>query len=206
MSYSTEALALRADYSRSKTVTKTYFEWLWCWIIPSSGGEGEPWREFIRAVRNCIAKSPWGVGMLLWQLCAALQDLLLQPCGDTEMECGPGTTALLGHLHRAIRNSPLSNPSPSPLPSLWILCWCSQAIGWVSVFLPWTHVHKLEQVSLSAGSVLPCPEFLFPWDLRCNGNTATAGNRPQASHQCHKAKGFFWLWFSSWLAWSLVQL
>lgn len=46
--------------------------------------------------------------MLLWQLCAALQDLLLQPRGDTAMECGPGTTALLRHLGRAMTNSPLS--------------------------------------------------------------------------------------------------
>lgn len=146
MSSCTEALALRADYSRSKIVTKTYSECLWCWIMPSSGGGGEPWIEFVRAVRNCTAKSPWGVGMLLWQLCAALQDLLLQPRGDTEMECGPGTTALLGHVdRRAITNSPLSNPSPSPLPSpsLWVLCWCRPGRGLgFSVFTlnPWAQV------------------------------------------------------------------
>lgn len=183
MSYCTEALALRADYSRSKTVTRTYFEWLWCWIIPSSGGGGEPWIEFVRAVRNCTAKSPWGMGMLLWQLCAALQDLLLQPCGDTEMECGPvlqpcldTCTGTLEIPHWAI-----------PVLHLCLLLLCEfsagagQAMGWVSVFLPWTHVHKLEQVSLSAGSVLPCPYSHGLWGVMAILPLLVTGLRLQIS-------------------------
>lgn len=191
MSYCTKALALRADYSRSKIVTKTFFEWLWCWIIPSSGGGGRPWIE----CEELHSQEPMGCGnaALARTCCCSHVELqkwnvaqVLQPCLDTWTE--PWEIP-----HWAIS-----------VPHLCLLCeffaGAGQAMGWVSVFSPWSHVHKLEQVSLSAGSVLPCPEVLFPWDLRCNGNTATPGNRPQ----CHKAKGFFWLWLNSWLAWSLV--
>lgn len=72
--------------------------------------------------------------MLLWHLCAALQDLLLQPHGDTE--CGPGNTGLLGHLDRA------KFPTESPVHHLFLLLLCEfsagagQAMGWVSVFSP----------------------------------------------------------------------
>lgn len=138
--------------------------------------------------------------MLLWHLCGALQDLLLQPRGGTEREFGPGTTRLLGHLDRAITNSPLE----SPVRHLFILSEFSagagEAMDWVfSVFT----LNPCAQVGAGflVSRISPmCLEFLFPWDLRCNGNTATAGTRLQASHQCHKAKGFLWLWLISWLA------
>lgn len=164
---------------------------------------GNPWIELVRAVRNCTAKSPW-----VWEWCSGCP-------------AGPAAAAATWRYRNGMwprYYSPAQTPGQSSykfptessvLHLCLLLCeFCTgagQVMDWVSVFSPWTHVHKLEQVSLSAGSVLPCPEFLFPWDLRCNGNTATAGNRPQASHQCHKAKGFFWLWLNSWLAWSLLQ-
>lgn len=135
--------------------------------------------------------------MVLWQ-----QHLLLQPCGYRNgawpRYYSPAWTPGQSHSKSPTEqsqsftfafsfsvNSLLVQARP------WAGFWC---------FYPEFHVHKLEQVSLAAGSVLPCPEFLFQWDLRCNGNTATAGNRSQASHECHKAKGFLWLWLSSWLA------
>lgn len=104
MSYCPEALALRADSSRSKVVTKTCSEWLWCWIIPSSG-VGEPWIEFFRAVRNCTAPG-------VWECCSGS---FVQPCRTcccSHVEIQQRNVAQVlqpcSELGRAMTNSPLS--------------------------------------------------------------------------------------------------
>lgn len=75
-----------------------------------------------------------GCGNAALAALTALQELLLQPHGDPEMEFGPGTAALLRHLDRAITDSPLS---PQSFTSALFLCEFSagagQARGWVSV-------------------------------------------------------------------------
>lgn len=82
MSYCTEALALRADYSRSKMVTKTYFEWLWCWIIPSLGAWG--------GALNRICKEQWGTAQPrapgMWDCCSGISVLPCRTCCCSNLE------------------------------------------------------------------------------------------------------------------------
>lgn len=175
MSYCTEALAIGADLSRSNIVTKPYFEWLWCLIIPSSGGGGSsepPWIAFIRAVRSSpVERTLLCPGLVLVSFELYCKILLLQPRERKPQRWrryyNPCWIPVQSYCKSPTERS---GPSLAPSPILWIplVVQAPARAALPTVFVPCTHVYKSEQVSLSAWSVLPCSEFLFLWGLGCN--------------------------------------